>query len=102
MLNPAILALLMVSILVSTMLLVAATFAFSILRHWDIQSGSELQLRLERRTYLVSTLLIWAFAFEFLSLLLFVYNAEALSGQFVGAMCATGVLNLNPWGWPTL
>ncbi|MEW8367532.1 MAG: hypothetical protein AB2700_14895 [Candidatus Thiodiazotropha taylori] len=102
MLNPAILALLMVSILVSTMLLVAATFAFRILRHWDIQSGSELQLRLERRTYLVSTLLVWAFLFEFLSLLLFIYNAEALSGQFVGAMCATGVLNLNPWGWPTL
>ncbi|MEW8497009.1 MAG: hypothetical protein AB2699_00770, partial [Candidatus Thiodiazotropha taylori] len=74
MLNPAILALLMVSILVSTMLLVAATFAFRILRHWDIQSGSELQLRLERRTYLVSTLLVWAFLFEFLSLLLFIYN----------------------------
>ena len=101
-LNPAILALLLVSVLVSMMLLVAATFAIRILRHWDIQSGSELQLRLERRTYLISTLLIWAFLFEFFSLLLFIYNAEALSGQFVGAMCATGVLNLNPWGWPTL
>lgn len=28
-----------------------------ILRRWDINSGSELQLRLERRTYLISTLL---------------------------------------------
>jgi hypothetical protein len=102
MLNPAILALLMVSMLVSLMLLVASGFAVRILRHWDIQSGSELQLQLERRTYLISTLLIWAFLFEFLSLLLFIYNAEALSGQFVGAMCATGVLNLNLWGWPTL
>jgi hypothetical protein len=102
MLNPAILALLLVSLLVSMMLLVAAGFAVRILRHWNIQSGSELQLQLERRTYLISTLLIWAFLFEFLSLLLFIYNAEALSGQFVGAMCATGVLNLNPWGWPTL
>ena len=25
-----------------------------------------------------------------------------MSGQFVGAMCATGVLNMNVWGWPTL
>ena len=25
------------------------------LRHWDIASGSELQLNLERRTYLIST-----------------------------------------------
>ncbi len=25
-----------------------------------------------------------------------------MATQFVGAMCATGVLNANPWGWPTL
>jgi hypothetical protein len=37
-----------------------------------------------------------------LSLLLFVHTAESLSSQFVGAMCATGVLNVNPFGFPTL
>lgn len=101
-LNPAILALLMVSAIISLMLLMASGFAFKILRNWDINSGSERQLQLERRTYLISTLLSWAFTFELISLLLFVYNAEAMSGQFVGAMCATGVLNVNVWGWPTL
>jgi hypothetical protein len=101
-LNPAILALILVSTLVSLMLLLATGFAIQVLRHWDISSGSERQLTLERKTYLISTLLTWAFAAELVSLLLFVYNAEALSGQFVGAMCATGVLNVNAWGWPTL
>ncbi|MEZ5581200.1 MAG: hypothetical protein R3F40_18405 [Candidatus Competibacteraceae bacterium] len=66
-----------------------------ILRHWNIHSGSELQLRLERRTYLISTLLGFALGAELLSLLLFAQTAESLSGQFVGAMCATGVLNIN-------
>ena len=39
---------------------------------------------------------------ELLSLLLFAQTAESLSGQFVGAMCATGVLNVNRFGFPTL
>jgi hypothetical protein len=101
-LNPAIMALILVSGLVSLMLLLATGFALRVLRHWDINSGSERQLELERQTYLIATLLTWAFAAELVSLLLFIYNAESLSGQFVGAMCATGVLNVNAWGWPTL
>ena len=101
-LNPSIMALILVSAVVCLMLLLASGFAVQVLRHWDIGSGSERQLGLERRTYLISTLLTWAFGFELISLLLFVYNAESMSGQFVGAMCATGVLNVNAWGWPTL
>lgn len=101
-LNPAILALIMVSAVVLLMLVTASLFALRLLRHWDMGSGSQRQLELERRSYLISTLMSWVFAFELLSLLLFVYTAESLSGQFVGAMCATGVLNANPWGWPTL
>lgn len=101
-LNPAIIALFMVSVVISLMLLLAGFFAVQLLRLWDINSGSELQLKLERRTYLISTLLSMALVSELVSLLLFVYNAESMSGQFVGAMCATGVLNVNVWGWPTL
>jgi hypothetical protein len=101
-LNPAIIALFIVSAVISLMLLLASVFAIQVIRHWDISSGSEIQLRLERRTYLIATLLTMAFVFELISLLLFVYNAESMSGQFVGAMCATGVLNVNVWGWPTL
>ncbi len=100
--SPAIMALILVSVVVSMMLLLASGFAMQLLRHWDINSGSELQLTLERRTYLISTLVTWAFAAELVSLLLFIYNSESMSGQFVGAMCATGVLNVNVWGWPTL
>jgi len=101
-LNPSIMALILVSAVVSLMLLLSSAFSIKIVRHWDILSGSELQLQLERSTYLISTLLIFAFIAELISLLLFIYNAEAMSSQFVGAMCATGVLNINAWGWPTL
>jgi hypothetical protein len=101
-LNPAILALLAVSAVVTFLMAMAAVFAVRVLQHWDIGSGSERQLRLERRTYLISTLVAFSFVAEIVSLLLFVYNAEAMHTQFVGAMCATGVLNANAWGWPAL
>ena len=101
-LNPSILALLLVSGVVAGMLLMAAGFSIKVLRNWNISSGSEQQLNLERRTYLISTIIAFSFAAELISLLLFVYNAEQMSSQFVGAMCATGVLNINAWGWPAL
>jgi hypothetical protein len=101
-LNPPILALLLVSAVVTALMLLAAGFGLQVLRHWDLASGSERQLRLELRTYLISTLVAFCFMAQLVSLLLFVYNAEQLSTQFVGAMCATGVLNVNPYGWPTL
>lgn len=100
--TPAIVALQFIALSVVGTVLLAGGFAWRILRHWDIHSGSELQVRLERQTYLISTLLGFALGAELLSLLLFVHTAENLSSQFVGAMCATGVLNINAFGFPTL
>lgn len=100
--TPAIVALQLIAFFVVGATLLAGGFAWRILRHWDIHSGSELQVRLERQTYLVSTLIGFALGAELLSLLLFIHAAENLSSQFVGAMCATGVLNINAFGFPTL
>jgi hypothetical protein len=101
-LHPTILALLAGSALVTFMVLYATLPALQIRRRWDLQSGSEHQLALERKTYLVSTLLAYAFGFELLSLFLYIFTAEQLHTFFVGAMCAAGSLYVNPYGYPTL
>lgn len=101
-LTPAVLALTLGSLLISGMLGYAAFFGATILRFWDLNSGSELQLRLERQTYLISTLLTVALIFQFLSFFLFVYTADRLHPYFTGAMCAAGSLNANGWGYPVL
>jgi putative Ca2+/H+ antiporter (TMEM165/GDT1 family) len=67
-----------------------------------LTSGSELQLRLERRTYLISVLLAYSFAFELASLFLFIYTVDHLHTLFVGAMCAAGTLYVNGYGYPAL
>jgi hypothetical protein len=99
-LQPAILALLLTSVLVTFMVVYAAFFGARIIRRWNMGSGSETQLALERGTYLISTLLACAFAFQIASLFLYIYTADDLHSRFVGAMCAAGSLNVNQYGYP--
>lgn len=101
-LRPDVLALLLFSLLASLMTLAAAGFGAVILRRWDIGSGSELQLALERRTYLVSTVVGYLLLFQLASLFLFIRTADDMSRLFVGAMCAAGSLSANPYGYPAL
>lgn len=101
-LNPGILALLLGSAIAFAMLLYAAGLGIIILSRWDRNSSSEEQLLLERKTYLVSTIVNYAFGFEILSGLLFIYTVEDIHRLFIGAMCATGALNANPVGWLAL
>jgi hypothetical protein len=100
--QPAIIALLLAASLSLFMLLVASPFAVQVIRHWDITSGSERQLKLERLTYLFSTLVAFVCLVQILSALLFVFNADKMSVMFVGAMCAVGALNVNEFGFPAL
>jgi len=97
-----ILALLLVSALAALVSLWSAGFGALVLRRWDVASGARAQLRLERTTELVSTLFGFVMLAEIAALLLFVYNADRMAELFVGAMCAVGTLNVNPYGFPAL
>ncbi|MBZ0170304.1 membrane protein [Candidatus Methylomirabilis lanthanidiphila] len=101
-LHPAVIANVVSSLIISVTIVYAAVYGVQILLKWDLQSGEELQLRLERRTYLISTLLSFIFALELMSLFLFAFTADTLCPLFVGAMCAAGTLNVNAFGYPTL
>lgn len=101
-LHPAVLALLLISLLVSAMGLYAGYYALRILGRWDPACGSESQLELERRTYLVSTIMTYILSFELMSLFLFIYTADDIHTLFTGAMCAAGTLAVNSFGYPVL
>lgn len=101
-LSPAIMALLAGSLLTGALVLYGAFWGLRIVRHFDLKSGSEAQLRLERRTYLVSTLVANAFWFSFASFFLFIHTADRLHPYFTGAMCAAGSLYASVWGYPAL
>jgi len=100
--RPAILALSIESLLVCFMLIYAAWYGRRILEKWDLRSGSELQLELERRTYLISVILSYTLVFQILSLFLYIFTADYLHSLFTGAMCAAGSLGVNGFGYPVL
>jgi len=101
-LNPSIISLLAGSLLLGGYSVYSSVIGVYILRFWDIKSGSERQLALERKTYLVSTIFSCILAFESASLFLFVLTADRMHLMFTGAMCAAGSLNVSPFGYMAL
>jgi hypothetical protein len=100
--HPAILALTIASLLTTLMLVYAGWYGTRILEKWDLSSGSEQQLDLERRTYLISVILSYTLLFQIASLFLYIFTADNLHSQFTGAMCAAGSLGVNSYGYPVL
>lgn len=100
--HPAIMSLLLASFLITAMSLYASWYGIRILLLWDIKSGSERQLGLERRTYLISTLIGYGLFFQILSFFLLIYTTDSIHNLFTGAMCAAGSLGANEYGYPLL
>ena len=100
--HPGILALVSGSVFVMLLMLFAAVLGAKVVLRWDFQSSSAYQLSLERKTYLISTIMNYVLGLQVVSALLFVYTVDDIYRLFVGAMCATGSLNANPVGWQTM
>jgi hypothetical protein len=85
------------------LLLYASFFAVHSLRFWAGESDSALQTSLERQNYLMSVIMQVGLWFQALSLLMFLHTVnEHLPPLIKGAMCATGTLGINDWGYPLL
>jgi hypothetical protein len=101
-LHPGVISLIIGSAAMSLMMFYASILGLKILETWDINSSSAEQLSLERKTYLVSTIVNYVLGFVIISAFLFIYTVDDIHRQFIGAMCATGSLNANPVGWIVL
>lgn len=100
--HPAIIALGGASLATAAMTLYAGAYGLKINSRWDLQSGSELQLVLERKTYLISVIIAYTLAFQILGLFLFIHTTDSIHNLFTGAMCAAGSLAANSYGYPLL
>ncbi len=82
------------------LLLRAGFFAGKIIRHWSALTADELQLSLERKSYLVGSIIQFVLIFQLASLLMFLNIANHHLPDIVkGAMCATGTLGVNGYGY---
>jgi len=81
---------------------IAAILSLQLIVKWDFGSYSEIQFALEKRAYLVMTIVTFAFIIKIITLPYFTYGIDRLSDLVPGAMCASGVIGANGYGYPLL
>jgi len=80
------------------LLFIAFVVSVKIMLRWDFESFTPFQFALERQSYLVTTITLFAFIMKFLLLIYFVFSIDALALLVPGAMCAAGVITANDYG----
>jgi hypothetical protein len=97
-LNNQVIVYLLSEVVLLALLFVAFLMSVGMLKSWDFGSFSERQFALERRAYLVMTIIVFVFAVKFFLLIYFVFTIDSLSVLVPGAMCAAGVISANDYG----
>ncbi|ADD67935.1 conserved hypothetical protein [Denitrovibrio acetiphilus DSM 12809] len=99
---PEVFILLLTDSLFMLLLLYTAPFALRILTGWDISASTPSQYHLEKRRYLISTIVSYIFLFKIPLFLFFIYTNDKMSNVLTGAMCAAGSINATVYGSPLL
>lgn len=99
---PTIFSYVFASVIVAAFTIASTGIAMEIIFGWDRNSGKKSQIKRERRTYLVSIIMICVMSYELLSLFFFVAIADQIHIFFTGAMCAAGTLFSSHYGYVTL
>ncbi len=76
----------------------AVFLAYGIQQRFDLNQTTALQYRLERQTYLVSTIIRFSLFIKIFSFAFFIFTLDKLSNFIPGAMCGVGVTNASPYG----
>lgn len=84
------------------LLFIAALSTIGIVKGWNFDRFTPKQFALEKRSYLVMSIIFFALLLKILLLPYLVYTIDALSVLVPGAMCAAGVIEANVYGYPLL
>jgi len=85
------------------LLILSVYFAFPVMRYWEPEGNRPLQIDLERKTFFISTAVQYILVFQILNFLVFLFIINRYMPSLItGAMCASGILDLNAFGYPSL
>jgi len=95
---PEVFILLLTDSISMLLLLTALPYAINIYRKWDLASSSQSQYSLEKRRYLLSTIVFYVFIIKIPLFLFYVYTNDKMANVLTGAMCAAGSINATVYG----
>ncbi len=81
-----------------TLLLISEYSVLKILKNWDFSLTTSAQFWLEKRNYLVNTIIIFAVISKIILFVFFIKSLAELSNVVPGAMCVAGVISANDYG----
>jgi len=85
------------------LLMPAAFFSWKVIAFWNPKQSNPYQIYLEQKTYLLSAIVQMVLLFQIINLLMFLYAVnQHLPPLIKGAMCATGTLAVNDYGYASL
>jgi len=84
--------------LILALLFIAFVYSVIIIKRWNFDSFDTKQFKLEDKSYLVSTIIVFALVLKSMLLFFFVHTIDALSEFVPGAMCGAGVIKANVYG----
>ncbi len=92
-----------ISILIlNSLFFIFATIAFfisiKIAIYWDFNKSTKEQYRLEKESFLVSTIIKYIFILKIPLFLFFIFTLDKISDLITGAMCASGVITATSYG----
>jgi len=97
-LNNQVLIYLLSEAILFVLAVVAFGVAVQIVMRWDFGAFTQQQFALERRAYLVMTIILFVAVMKIFLLPYFVFTVDNLSVLVPGAMCAAGVISANDYG----
>ena len=101
-LSPELFVLLFVTFLLLIVLLYAAFETLIILHNYTPNAATQKQYNLEKKSYLVTTIIQISLFINIFLLAYFAHTLNALSIIIPGAMCAAGVISANSFGNPLI
>ena len=97
-LTPEVLTILILNIIFALFATVALLLGSKIAFYWDINSTASMQYRLEKQSFLASTIIKYIFSIKIPLFLFFIFTLDKISNVITGAMCAAGVVDATKTG----
>jgi hypothetical protein len=101
-LAPTTIAIMILNALFALFGVVALILSIRIVRYWDLNATTSRQYRLEKESFLASTIIKYIFLLKLPLFAFFVYTLDSISGLLTGAMCGAGVVDATREGLPLL
>ncbi|WP_321778506.1 hypothetical protein [Sulfurimonas sp.] len=99
-LTPEVLTIFILNALFAFFGIIVFILSINIYRKWDRNSVSQLQYKLEKQSYLASTIIKFIFIIKVPLFLFFVFTLDKISNVLTGAMCGAGVVDATVYGTP--